>query len=153
MGLPWRRNTSQADEIGIHEGWRGSLHAPALSIEPPYLGHTHGPVDKVRKRHGAVLKGPAPGNQLKLLFVNKDQAIVHDSVMLTFSFTRIWTAPHRAVKIPPSDLALLRVEVDEGCAPATAIFGRYLDRTTAQLPCKLVLDEDPRNADHRPSRT
>ena len=100
--------------------------------------------------------------KLEILFVNEDQAIVHDAVTFSFSLTRIWTAPHGAAEVSPADLALLRVEVDVGCDPAssadfgsciaysdggavvaTAVFGSYRDRTTAQLVCKLVLDEDP----------
>jgi hypothetical protein len=52
-------------------------------------------------------------------------------------------SPHSAAKVVPADLALLRVEIDEGRDPtSSAVFGSYRDRTTAQLLCKLVLDED-----------
>jgi hypothetical protein len=116
---------------------------------PSHLGNTHGPADQVPFRNGAGLR-----LKLEILFVNEDQTIVHDAVTFPFSFSRIWTAPISAVEVSPADLALLRVEVDEGCNQTSsapdfgrgvrdAVFGSYRDRTTAQLVCKLVLDEEP----------
>jgi hypothetical protein len=46
---------------------RRSFHGLSLSIVPPYLGNTHGPVDKVRNRHGAELKEPALGTAVARL--------------------------------------------------------------------------------------
>lgn len=115
-----------------------------LSIEPPYFGNTHGPVNKVRNSHGAELKQPALVNPLRLLFVNEDEAIAHDAVTFRFSLIRIWTAPHRAAEVAPADLVLLRVEVDERCdAASSAVLGSYRRRTTSQHLSKLVLHEDP----------
>ena len=61
-----------------------------MSIEPPYLGNAHGPIDKVRNRHGAE---PVLLHQFKILCLNQNQAIVHDAVTFSFSLIRIWTAP------------------------------------------------------------
>src|ERR1700722_16139689 len=73
-----------------------SFHWQPLKVIPPHLGNPHSPVDKVRNRHVAELKRPALLNPFKLLFVNEDQAIVHDEIPFSFSLTRIWTAPHSA---------------------------------------------------------
>jgi hypothetical protein len=75
-----RKSPAENFRCSTHQRTLGSFHGLPLSIEPPYLCNTHGPVDKVWNRHGAELKKTALVNLFKLLFVNEDQAVVHDAV-------------------------------------------------------------------------